>query len=64
MSFLSFIIVLFLLSAVGIIVWLLWKTVREQAVLRRSLDIVMLQVLLPKDVKADEKEEGVGVYFV
>lgn len=60
MSFLSFIIVLFLLSAVGIILWLLLKTVREQAVLRRSLDIVMLQVMLPKDVKADDKEEGVG----
>ena len=60
MSLLSFVIIFFLLAAAGIILWLLWVTVREQAVLRRTLDIVMLQVMLPKDVKAEEKEEGVG----
>ena len=60
MTLLSFVIALFLLLAVAVILWLLWMTIREQAVLKRSLDVVMLQVVLPKDVKADDKEEGVG----
>ncbi len=37
-----------------------WRTVREHARLRRTLDIDMLQVTLPKDLKPEEKEEGVG----
>src|SRR5688572_26313576 len=52
-----------LFAAVGAAVLLLtalWKAVREQAMLRRTLDVQMLEVLLPKDLKPDEKEEGVG----
>jgi len=60
MSLLGLFIALILLVAAGVIVWLVWLTVKEQAVVRRTLDVVMLQVLLPKDVKADEKKEGVG----
>ncbi|MEK7557565.1 MAG: type IV secretion system DNA-binding domain-containing protein, partial [Patescibacteria group bacterium] len=43
-----------------ILLTLLWQTIREQASLRRTLDLQMLEVLLPKDLKPDEKEEGVG----
>lgn len=49
-----------LLGAAGAILWLVIVTWREQAVLRRTLDIVMLQVMLPKDINAAEKKEGVG----
>ena len=60
MSFLALTMGGLLLAAAGVILWLLMVTWREQAVLRRTLDIVMLQVMLPKDVKAAEKKEGVG----
>ena len=45
-------------GAVALIV--VWQTVREQALLRRTLDISMLQVMLPKNLARDEREEGVG----
>ena len=40
--------------------WWIVKIIREQAVLRRALDIEMFQVLLPKDLEPEEKEEGIG----
>lgn len=49
-----------ILVAAGIILWLLWGIVRDQALLRRTLDVQMLQVLLPKDLQPEEREEGVG----
>lgn len=60
MSLLALMMAGLLLAAAGVILWLLALTVREQAVLRRTLDIAMLQVLLPKDIKAEEKKEGTG----
>ena len=60
MSLLGLSIAFLLLAAAGVILWLVIITIREQAVLRRTLDIVMLQVMLPKDIKAEEKKEGVG----
>ena len=49
-----------LVLAVGAIVWLVVRSVREQAGWRRTLDVEMLQVTLPKDVQREEREEGVG----
>lgn len=51
---------LLLAITAGVTLWLLWHMVRERAQLRRSLDIQMLQVLVPKDLNPDEKEEGIG----
>lgn len=48
------------LGGAAVLLMLLWRTLREQATLRRTLDVQMLEVLLPKDLKPDEKEEGVG----
>lgn len=47
-------------GGVVLLLTLLWRTIREQARIRRTLDIQMLEVLLPKDLKPEEKEEGVG----
>lgn len=60
MSLLALTIVLLLFLAAGIALWILGRVVRERARLRRMLEVEMLQVLLPKDLEADEKEEGVG----
>jgi len=49
-----------LLIVLAVLVVLVGKTVREHARMRRTLDMITLQVLLPKDIKAEEKEEGVG----
>jgi hypothetical protein len=49
-----------MLAAVGVALWLIWQTVRDQAAVRRSLDVVMLRVLLPKDIDPEEREEGIG----
>src|SRR5688572_12566339 len=60
----SFLVALSLSSvlcvAAGISVWLLWRAVWEQARVRRALEVQMFQVLLPKDLKPEEKEEGIG----
>src|SRR3989344_1901797 len=48
------------LAAAGLFVWLLWRFLREQAGMRRALEVQMLQVTLPKDLKPEEKELGVG----
>ncbi len=45
-----------LLAAVGLVAWLMWRSVREQAIMRRTLDVVMLKVMLPKDITREEKE--------
>lgn len=60
MSFLGLLIILLLLTAAGVVVWVLGRILRERARLKRMLDVEMLQVLLPKDLGVDEKEEGVG----
>lgn len=50
-----------IVTAIGITtLWALWRIVREQARLRRTLDVRMLQVLLPKDLDPEEREEGIG----
>lgn len=58
MSFwLALLISLALVTGAGVSIWWLARVVREKAILRRALDVVMLQVALPKDVKAGEAEE-------
>lgn len=58
MSFwLALLISLALVAGAGVSIWWLAQVVREKAILRRALDVVMLQVALPKDVKAGEAEE-------
>ena len=47
-----------IVAAAGVALALLWRTVREHATVRRTLDVVMLQVLLPKDLSREEREEG------
>ncbi|MEK7499012.1 MAG: DUF87 domain-containing protein, partial [Patescibacteria group bacterium] len=55
------IVVLFLvLGAVGILLTIFFATFRQRARMARSLDIQMLQVLLPKDIEVEEREEGIG----
>lgn len=60
MSVLAWSIVGIIAVALGFALFLLKKTFREHARFRRSLDLVMLQVLLPKDLPKEEREEGVG----
>lgn len=61
MELITALVISFLLAAVGTaLVGVIWRIVREQARLKRTLDIGMLQVLLPKDLQPEEKEEGVG----
>ncbi|MBI1833219.1 MAG: type IV secretory system conjugative DNA transfer family protein [Candidatus Andersenbacteria bacterium] len=48
----------FILAAVGTtIIFIIWQTLKEQARLRRTLDVAMLQVLLPKDIDKDRGEK-------
>lgn len=56
----ALLIILLILATAGVVVWLLWGIIRDAAVIRRTLDIAMVQVLLPKDLQPEEKEEGVG----
>lgn len=42
------------------VLWMISQTLRDHASLRRSLDIQMLQVLLPKDLDPEEREGDVG----
>lgn len=51
---------LILLGVAGMLSFLIWQMIREQARLKRTLDVQMLEVLLPKDLDPEEKEEGVG----
>ncbi|MEX0649601.1 MAG: type IV secretory system conjugative DNA transfer family protein [Candidatus Andersenbacteria bacterium] len=60
MSFLGLIVVVVIVAGVAVALWMLWKLILEQARLRRTLDIQMLQVLLPKDLDPQEREEGLG----
>lgn len=53
-------VILLLLAIAIAATWAIVEKVREQAVLRRSLDLVMFEVLLPKDTKKEEKSEGIG----
>lgn len=56
----AIVIGILVVAGASVFLMLLWQTIREQARLRRTLDIQMLEVLLPKDLKPEEKEEGVG----
>lgn len=56
----SIILVLTILALAMVLVVVIIRTVRDQAMLRRTLDIEMLQVLLPKDLSKEKREEGVG----
>lgn len=61
MTFLfAMLLVLVLTILTGLILAIVARTVRDHAMMRRTLDIVMLQVMLPKDLSRDEREEGVG----
>jgi len=70
MSGLLAVIALVFLAAAGVAVRLLWNGLREQAALRRALDVVMLEVLLPKDTSqapaaADAGEQiGAAAHFL
>lgn len=52
--------VLLILLAAALMLFMLFRLLRTQARIRRSLDVVMLQVTLPKDLAPKEKEEGIG----
>lgn len=54
---LAILISLVLTAAATMATWLLARTLRERALLRRALDVTMLQVLLPKDVKTGEAKD-------
>lgn len=56
----SIILVLTILALAVILTVVIIRTVRDQASLRRTLDIEILQVLLPKDLSKEKREEGVG----
>lgn len=58
--FLIILLVLTILLLTALLLVVIFRTVREQAMLRRTLDIVMLQILLPKDLRQEKREEGVG----
>lgn len=53
-------VALLILAAGGVAAWIVLRAARLQARLRRSLDIQMLRVLVPKDIKSDESEENTG----
>lgn len=55
---LLFTVTLVIAATVAIVVVL--RTVREHAVLHRTLDLTMLEVTLPKDLTQEEREEGIG----
>jgi hypothetical protein len=46
--------------AAGVVAVIIWRVIKAQARLRRTLSVVMLQVLLPKDLEVEEREEGIG----
>jgi len=48
---------LLLLIGAGVITWLVWRKLRQSATLRRTLDVVMLEVKLPKDITDQERRE-------
>lgn len=51
---------LVLLLVACLLAWIAWRMLRSSAQMRRTLDIAMVKVLLPKDIDRDEREEGVG----
>ena len=58
--FLALLLTLTLLVTAAVLAFFIWQAVREQARFRRTLDLSVYQVLVPKDITADQKEEGVG----
>lgn len=59
-TWLTFLVALTLVLGGIAVVWLLIKVLREQALLKRALDIQMLQVTLPKDLDKEKRAEGIG----
>lgn len=57
MTVLGFTAGLLLLIGAGVIAWLVVRKLRESATLRRTLDVVMLEVRLPKDITDQERRE-------
>lgn len=51
---------LVIVLAASLLVYVILRSIRTKARLSRSLDIQMLQVLLPKDIEKEEREEGIG----
>ncbi len=54
------IVLLLLLGAAVILGVVIVSIIRQRAQFSRSLDVQMLQVLLPKDIEKEEREEGIG----
>ena len=46
--------------AAFLLAYLVLRSLKTRARLSRSLDVQMLQVLLPKDIEKEEREEGIG----
>lgn len=53
-------IIILVLASAGIGAKILWGILRDRARLRRTLDVQMLRVLVPKDLEPKEREEGIG----
>lgn len=53
----TFIILISVAVVMGILVF---RLLRNRASISRALDIQMIQVLLPKDIDVDERQEGIG----
>ncbi|MDA1168927.1 MAG: type IV secretion system DNA-binding domain-containing protein [bacterium] len=52
--------ILLTVAAVGVLIIFFFIALRQKARMARSLDVQMLQVLLPKDLETQEREEGIG----
>ena len=59
-SLLGILTAILLVLTIAITVFVFGRVLRKRAMLARSLDIQMLQVLLPKDLDKEEREEGIG----
>lgn len=59
-SFFGIISSLVLILAAFLFAYIVLRSVKIRARTARSLDIQMLQVLLPKDIAQEEREEGIG----
>ncbi|HSX25170.1 MAG TPA: hypothetical protein VLG69_04360, partial [Candidatus Andersenbacteria bacterium] len=60
MSFLGILIFLCVIALLIAVLFFVIKNIRARAQQSHSLDIQMLQVLLPKDMQHEEREEGIG----
>jgi hypothetical protein len=59
-SFFAVVVIFLLLGSMTVLALVVFSVVRQRAQVVRSLDVQMLQVLLPKDIEREEREEGIG----